>query len=80
MLGENHDVDHEFPEFHDRIVELIKRDPVFAALMKEHDRLDAEIRRWELANSPVSDETIESEKKKRALLKDKIYDILRTMA
>jgi uncharacterized protein YdcH (DUF465 family) len=77
MLGEHHDIDHEFPEYHDKIVVLSDRDPEFAALMKEHDRLDDEIRDLELHDQPVADTFIEDQKKKRALLKDKIYDILR---
>ena len=77
MLGEEHDIDHEFPEYHEQIVKLIDRDPEFAALMKEHDRLDNEIRDLELHDQPVSDTFIEDLKKKRALLKDKVYDILR---
>jgi uncharacterized protein YdcH (DUF465 family) len=77
MLGEHHDIDHEFPEYHEKISRLSDRDPEFAALMKEHDRLDDEIRELELHDQPVSDVYIEDQKKKRALLKDKIYGILR---
>ena len=77
MLGEHHDIDHEFPKFHEKIVELSDRDPEFAALMKEHDRLDDEIRKLEEHDSPVADTYIEDQKKKRALLKDKVYEILR---
>jgi uncharacterized protein len=77
MLGEHHDIDHEFPEFHNKILHLSDRDPEFAALMKEHDRIDGEIRELELHDQPVADSFLEDQKKKRALLKDKIYDILR---
>jgi uncharacterized protein YdcH (DUF465 family) len=77
MLGEEHDIDHEFPEYHETIVRLSDRDPEFAALMHEHDKLDAEIRDLELHNQPVADTYMEDQKKKRALLKDKIYEILR---
>ena len=77
MLGEAHDIDHEFPEYHDVIVRLSDRDPEFAALMHEHDKIDAEIRDLELHDQPVADTYMEIQKKKRALLKDRIYDILR---
>lgn len=77
MLGEEHDIDHEFPEYHESIVRLSNRDPEFATLLREHDRLDEEIRELELHDLPVSDTYIEVQKKKRALLKDKIYEILR---
>ena len=77
MLGEEHDIDHEFPEYHETIVQLSDRDPEFAALMHEHDNLDAEIRDLELHDQPVADTYMENQKKKRALLKDRIYEILR---
>lgn len=77
MLGEQHDIDHEFPEYHGKILALSDRDPEFEALMKEHDRLDQEIRDLELHDLPVSDTYIETLKKKRALLKDRVYQILR---
>ncbi len=80
MLGEHHDIDHEFPKFHERITVLSDRDPEFAALMREHDRLDDEIRQLEEHNSPVADTYIEDQKKKRVLLKDRVYDILRHSA
>ncbi len=35
MLGEHHDIDHEFPRFHEKIVVLYDRDPEFAALVRE---------------------------------------------
>jgi len=77
MLGEPHNIDHEFPEYHDKIEQFSDRDPEFAALMKEHDRLDKEIRELELHDQPVADTYLEDQKKKRALLKDRIYEILR---
>jgi len=77
MLGESHDIDHEFPGFHELIMALQNRDPEFAALMKEHDTLDAKIRDLEEHGQPVADEYIENLKKERCLLKDKIYVRLR---
>ena len=71
MLGEQHDIDHEFPKFHEKIVELSDRDPEFAALMKEHDRLDDEIRNLEEHNSPVADTYIEDQQEKAVLIIDK---------
>lgn len=77
MLGEHHDIEHEFPEFTREIEELKKINPAFMALMKEHDQLDNEIRRLEEHDQPVSDPFIEDLKKKRAFLKDRIYEILK---
>jgi len=77
MLGEVHDIAHEFPEYHERIESLLKNDPAFAALLQTHDNVDARIRELEEQGQPVADETMEDLKKERALAKDKIYDILR---
>ncbi len=77
MLGEPHDVDHEFPEYHDKVEALKASDPEFATLMKEHDQLDAQIRDLETGGQPVIDEYMEELKHRRAQFKDRIYDRLR---
>jgi len=77
MLGESHDVEHEFPEFHDQIEALRAEDMDFSELMDKHDHLDQEIRELEERGQPVADEYMENMKKERALLKDKIYAALR---
>ncbi len=77
MLGENHDIFHEFPEFKDRIEGLAEKNPDFCELMGEHDVLDKEIRDLEIANQPVADEYMEDLKKKRIALKDQLYDLIR---
>jgi uncharacterized protein YdcH (DUF465 family) len=77
MLGEHHDIEHEFPEFQDRIVELKRINPAFLALMKEHDQLDNYFRRLSDHQPPVADLYIEDLKKKRAFLKDRVYEMLR---
>ena len=40
--------------------------------------LDAKVRQLEELGTPVADETIEDLKKERLLLKDRLYDLLRT--
>ena len=77
MLGEMHDVLHEFPNLKDKINELHDNNPDFAQMMDEHDQLDNKIRNLEEHDQPVSDFHMEDLKKQRALLKDKIYDFLR---
>lgn len=77
MLGEVHDIAHEFPEYHEQIEALLKNDPKFTALLENHDEVDARIRELEEMGQPVADETMEDLKKERALAKDKIYEILR---
>jgi uncharacterized protein YdcH (DUF465 family) len=78
MLGEIHDVLHEFPELEGRIDEMRASNSAFAELMDSYDTLDAKVRKLEELGTPVADETIEELKKERLLLKDRLYDLLRT--
>ncbi len=77
MLGENHDIFHEFPEFKDRIKGLAVKNSDFCRLMSAHDVLDKEIRDLEIANQPVADDYMEDLKKQRIVLKDQLYDVIR---
>ncbi len=77
MLGEIHDVLHEFPNLEETIKELHENDAEFSQLMDDHDELDKQIRNLEEQALPTSDFHIEEMKKKRALMKDRIYEILR---
>jgi uncharacterized protein YdcH (DUF465 family) len=77
MLGEMHDILHEFPNLEETIKSLHESDPQFASLMDQHDALDTEIRNLEELNQPIDDLEMEELKKRRALLKDQIYQYLR---
>ena len=77
MLSEHHDIDHEFPEYHQKLEALCATDAKFAELVQKHDVLDDEIRELEERGSPTADEILESMKFRRAELKDKIYARLR---
>jgi uncharacterized protein YdcH (DUF465 family) len=77
MLGEQHDLLHEFPDLETKIVTLRESDPSFAGLMDQYDNLDARVRKLEELGTPVTDETIEELKKERLLLKDQLYLMLR---
>jgi len=77
MLSEHHDIDHEFPEFHERLEALVAADPEFAKQVKEHDQLDNEIRELEERGQPIADENIEAMKLRRTQMKDAIYARLR---
>jgi hypothetical protein len=77
MLGESHDLLHEFPDLEGRIAILRESDEQFTELMNEYDTLDARVRRLEELGTPVADETIEDLKKERLLLKDRLYEMLR---
>jgi uncharacterized protein YdcH (DUF465 family) len=52
MLGENHSLVNEFPEYQDIIAELTESDEVFAKETKHYNALDAEIRKLELNGAP----------------------------
>ncbi|TVO71940.1 YdcH family protein [Sedimenticola selenatireducens] len=77
MLGEMHDILHEFPNLEETIKNLHESDPQFASLMDQHDALDTEIRNLEELNQPIDDLEMEELKKRRALMKDQIYQYLR---
>lgn len=76
MLGETHDLIHEFPELVGKIDAMRAADSDFAEDMDRYDALDARVRRLEELGTPVADETIEDLKKERLLLKDRLYDRL----
>ncbi len=78
MLSEHHDIDHEFPEYHEKLEAIVSRDADFAAMVAVHDKLDDDIRELEEKGAPISDEELEKMKFKRAELKDQIYARLRS--
>lgn len=78
MLGEMHDILHEFPNLEETIKQMHEKDPEFARLMDQHDNLDNEIRELEELNQPIDDLEMEEMKKRRALFKDQIYQYLRS--
>ena len=77
MLSEHHDIDNEFPEFHEKLESLVSADPDFAKQVATHDQLDNEIRELEERGQPIADESIEAMKLQRIELKDQIYARLR---
>lgn len=76
MLGENHSLVSEFPEYKELIAKLGASDSSFAESAKQYDELDAQIRTLELANSPVSDSEMHNMKHQRSELKDLLYKSL----
>ena len=77
MLGESHDLLHEFPDLEAKIATLRDSNEEFLRLMNDYDNLDARVRKLEELGTPVADETIEDLKKERLLRKDRLYEILR---
>ncbi|RXJ72102.1 hypothetical protein CS022_17680 [Veronia nyctiphanis] len=76
MLGENHGLNYEFPEFADKIQLLKNSDATFNAWAKEYHSLDHEIRGLENNDVPTDDLTFMQLKTRRAHLKDELYKIL----
>lgn len=77
MLGEAHDLLHEFPDLKKKIDSLRESDDEFMQLMKGYDSLDARVRKLEELGTPVADTTIEDLKKERLMMKDRLYELLR---
>lgn len=76
MLGQNHDVYHEFPEYAERIDKMRSSDPGFAALVEKYTNVNREVIRIEQGVEPRDHFTFESLKKKRLLHKDELYRYL----
>ncbi|ASK34084.1 YdcH family protein [Alloalcanivorax mobilis] len=76
MLGEQHSIHREFPQYRERIDALVREQNAFREKVEEHDRLDKEIRGLEMRESPIADGDMEALKLKRIHLKDEIYRLL----
>lgn len=76
MLGEDHSLLLEFPEYKEKIVALTKANPPFAADSSKYHELDKEIRSLELANAPIEDGELHNLKQRRAKLKDLLFQTL----
>ena len=77
MIGESHDLFHEFPEYRERIAELKVADDNFSMLYDQYHTVNEEVERIELQIETPSDMYTETLKKQRLHLKDEIYAILR---
>lgn len=76
MTLEHHSLLRDFPEHHDRIKELKQGDSHFRRLYDEYHETDDKIYRSEIQQDVLSDEHLESLKKERALLKDKLWTLI----
>lgn len=76
MSLERHDLAHEFAEHREKIHNLKMENAHFAKLFDEYDEVTIDVERLEGEGVPVSDEAFESQKKKRAQLKDQPYSML----
>lgn len=78
MIIEKHDLLHEFPEHKETIHNLKLNNAHFAKLFDEYHELDHEIHRIEQGVENTGDAYIETKKKERLLLKDKLYNIIKS--
>ncbi|HFD79696.1 MAG TPA: DUF465 domain-containing protein [Gammaproteobacteria bacterium] len=77
MPIEKHDLAHEFPQYRERIHELKMNNQHFSNLFREYHDIDHEVRRIEIGAEISSDSYLEERKKRRLLLKDELYALLR---
>lgn len=76
MLGEHHDLHHEFPEHKDAIHHLKMNNAHFQRLFKEYHNLTHEIESVEKNNSNISDDHLKEMKIKRLDLKDGMLQMI----
>jgi len=66
-----------FPEYRELISQLKVNDRHFDSLFSKHNELDQKIQHMEAYIEPASYEDVEILKKKKLLLKDEIYGLLK---
>lgn len=80
MSVEHHQLSREFPELQERIHALRLSDHHFSRLLEEYDAVDHEVYKAGTGEHGVSEAHLETLKKQRALLKDKLYAMLKEPA
>ncbi len=73
----NHSLINEFPEDRELIHQLKIENPRFARMAAEYHDLDHQVRGLESRSIPTSDDNFENLKKRRLLLKDELYAMLK---
>jgi|APLak6261659701_1056019.scaffolds.fasta_scaffold33920_2 uncharacterized protein YdcH (DUF465 family) len=76
MNIEHHDLVHELPEHREKIHSLKMENSHFAKLFEAYHVVTKDVERLEAEGMPVSDVTLENQKKERALLKDQLYAMI----
>lgn len=76
MNIEHHDLAHEFPEHREKIHHLKLGNAHFAKLFDAYHVATKDVERLENEGVPVSDATLEKQKKERIQLKDQLYAML----
>lgn len=80
MKIEKHDLVHELPEYRDQIHDMKMNNAHFARLFDQYHDVDHEVRRIEEGVENTSDDYLEERKKTRLLLKDELFQMLRSAA
>ncbi|MBL1421519.1 MAG: DUF465 domain-containing protein [Alphaproteobacteria bacterium] len=78
MAHTPHELNEEFPEYADKMHELKISDPHYVEMADEYHEINREIHRLEIGNEHLSHFDEEQIRKKRMVLKDKIYSYLKT--
>lgn len=73
----HHDIGVEYPEYRERIHELKTGNAHFARLFDAYHEVDREIARIEQEIEPTDDAHAEDLKKRRVVLKDELFEMLR---
>ena len=66
-----------FPEYRELISQLIASDQHFLNLINKHTEMSQRIEDMEAGIEPATHEEIETLKKKKLAIKDKVYKVLR---
>ena len=74
---EQHDLNHEFPEYRDQIHSLKVSYNHFSRLFDEYHDVNRHVVRVELNAELATDFELEELKKRRLKLKDELYDMLK---
>lgn len=80
MFNETHELAHEFPEFKERIHTLKAENAHFTKLYNEYHAVTERVSRMEKEIETVSDAVMETAKKERLALKDKLFAMLNDKA
>lgn len=76
MNLEKHTLVNDFPQHHHTIRHLKMNDNHFAKLFGEYHQVDNEVHHIEEGNEPVSDEYLETIKRRRFYLKDQLFSMI----
>jgi len=80
MPLENHSLINEFPEMRERIHQMKTSNNHFARLFAEYDTVEHAVHRIESGAESSSDADLETLKKQRLNLKDKLFSMLKDVA